>query len=185
MNRGSLIIVSGPSGSGKDTVLREVLKKMPDLDFSISSITRDMRVGEVEGEKYNFIYNGNYYGTPKAPVKNCINKGGDIILEVDVNGAENVRKNFKDCFSVFIASPSCEFLRKRLTSRVTETQEVIEKRLAQAKSELSRINEYDYIVVNDDLSTAVEEFVEIIRTERRKVNRNLDLVNNLKNISHN
>lgn len=204
MNRGSLIIVSGPSGSGKDTVLREVLKKMPDLDFSISSITRDMRVGEVEGEKYNFIsretfekmiadnalleynvYCGNYYGTPKAPVKNCINKGGDIILEVDVNGAENVRKNFKDCFSVFIAPPSFEVLKNRLTSRGTETQEVIEKRLAQAKSELSRINEYDYIVVNDDLSTAVEEFVEIIRTERRKVNRNLDLVNNLKNISHN
>lgn len=204
MNRGSLIIVSGPSGSGKDTVLREVLKKMPDLDFSISSITRDMRVGEVEGEKYNFIsretfekmiadnalleynvYCGNYYGTPKAPVKNCINKGGDIILEVDVNGAENVRKNFKDCFSVFIAPPSFEVLKNRLASRGTETQEVIEKRLAQAKSELSRINEYDYIVVNDDLSTAVEEFVEIIRTERRKVNRNLDLVNNLKNISHN
>ena len=134
--------------------------------------------------EYN-VYCGNYYGTPKAPVKNCINKGGDIILEVDVNGAENVRKNFKDCFSVFIAPPSFEVLKNRLTSRGTETQEVIEKRLAQAKSELSRINEYDYIVVNDDLSTAVEEFVEIIRTERRKVNRNLDLVNNLKNISHN
>ncbi len=201
MNKGSLIIISGPSGSGKDTVLKKLFEKMPELEFSISSVTRDMRVGEVEGEKYNFIsreafekmisenalleynvYCGNYYGTPKAPVEACINKGGEIILEIDVNGAENVRKNCKDCFSVFIAPPSFEVLKNRLTSRGTETAEVIEKRLAQAKTELGRMNEYDYVVVNDNLDTAVEEFAEIIRSERRRVDRNLDFVNKLLNI---
>lgn len=198
MNKGALIIISGPSGSGKDTVLRELFKKMPEVEFSISSVTRKMRDGEVEGEKYNFIsrekfqlmikenqlleynlYCDNYYGTPKAPVEKCIASGGEIILEVDVNGAANVRKNCEDCYSIFIAPPSFEVLKNRLTGRGTETKEVIEKRLAEAKAEIARANEYDYLVINDDLSKAVEDVQSIILNERLKVDRNTDLLENI------
>lgn len=198
MNKGALIIISGPSGSGKDTVLKELFKKMPEVEFSISSVTRNMRDGEVEGEKYNFIsrekfqlmikenalleynlYCDNYYGTPKAPVEKCIASGGEIILEIDVNGAANVRKNCADCYSIFIAPPSYEVLKNRLTGRGTETEEIIEKRLAEAKAEMSRANEYDYIVINDDLLKAVEDVRSIILNERLKVNRNSDLLENI------
>ena len=198
MNKGALIIISGPSGSGKDTVLKELFKKMPEVEFSISSVTRNMRDGEVEGEKYNFIsrekfqlmikenalleynlYCDNYYGTPKAPVEKCIASGGEIILEVDVNGAANVRKNCVDNYSIFIAPPSFEVLKNRLTGRGTETEEIIEKRLAEAKAEMARANEYDYIVINDDLIKAVEDIRSIILNERLKVNRNTDLLENI------
>lgn len=198
MNKGTLIIVSGPSGSGKDTVLKRLFQKMPELEFSISSVSRAMRDDEIQGEKYNFItrdefekmiadnqlleynvYCGNYYGTPKAPVERCIASGGEIVLEIDVNGAENVRKNCSDYFSVFIAPPSFNELRKRLVGRGTETQEVIEKRLEQAKIELVRAYEYDYIVVNDDLETAVDELRGIILAERHKTDRNGDILSRL------
>ena len=195
MNKGSLIIISGPSGSGKDTVLKKLFEKMPEIEFSISSVSRAMREGEIQGEKYNFItraefekmiaddalleynvYCDNYYGTPKAPVERCIASGGEIILEVDVNGAANVRKNCPDNFSVFIAPPSFEVLRNRLINRGTETAEVIEKRLAQAKNELDRAKEYDYIVVNDDLDVAVDELKNLILSERHKFDRNSDIL---------
>ncbi len=198
MNKGSLIIVSGPSGSGKDTVLKKLFEKMPEIEFSISSVSRPMREGEIQGEKYNFItpeqfeqmivddalleynvYCGNYYGTPKAPVEKCIASGGEIILEVDVNGAANVRKNCTDNFSIFIAPPSFEVLHNRLVNRGTETADVIEKRLGQAKNELDRAKEYDYIVVNDDLDEAVEELKNIILSERHKIARNSDILEKL------
>ena len=198
MNKGALIIISGPSGSGKDTVLKELFKKMPEVEFSISSVTRNMREGEVEGEKYNFIsrekfelmikenqlleynlYCDNYYGTPKAPVEKCISLGGEIILEIDVNGAANVRKNCLDNYSIFIAPPSFEMLKNRLTGRGTETEEVIEKRLTEDKAEMARANEYDDIVVNDDLNKAVEDIRSIILNERLKVDRNTDLLENI------
>ncbi|MBO5912617.1 MAG: guanylate kinase [Clostridia bacterium] len=198
MNKGSLIIISGPSGSGKDTVLKKLFEKMPEIEFSISSVSRPMREGEIQGEKYNFItpeqfeqmivddalleynvYCGNYYGTPKAPVERCIASGGEIILEVDVNGAANVRKNCPDNFSVFIAPPSFEVLRNRLVNRGTETSDVIEKRLNQAKNELDRAKEYDYIVVNDNLDEAVEELKYIILSERHRIDRNGDILEKL------
>ena len=168
---------------------------MPEIEISISSVSRAMGEGEIQGEKYNFItraefekmiaddalleynvYCDNYYGTPKAPVERCIASGGEIILEVDVNGAANVRKNCPDNFSVFIAPPSFEVLRNRLINRRTETAEVIEKRLAQAKNELDRAKEYDYIVVNDDLDVAVDELKNIILSERHKIDRNSDIL---------
>lgn len=190
MNKGALIIVSGPSGSGKDTVLKELFKLMPEIKFSISSVSRSMREGEIQGEKYNFItreefeglikedklleynvYCGNYYGTPRGPVDEAVSNGNEIVLEVDVNGAANVRKKCSDCFSVFIMPPSFEVLEKRLLGRGTESSEVVAKRLDEAKAEIKRANEYDYIVVNDKLEDAVLSLKGIIEAERRKSSR--------------
>ena len=190
MNKGTLIIVSGPSGSGKDTVLKELFKLMPEVEFSISSVSRAMREGEKQGEKYNFIsrdefeamiaedklleynvYCGNYYGTPQAPVDKAILEGREIILEVDVNGAANVRKKCDDCFSVFIMPPAFDVLEQRLKGRGTGAEDVLEKRLFEAKAEIAKAAEYDYIVVNDKLDDAVLCLKGIIEAERCKASR--------------
>ena len=195
-NRGRLFIVSGPSGSGKDTVLKEIFKCCPEIEFSISSITRPMREGEVEGEKYNFIsrerfeemlendellehnvFVGNYYGTPKAPVQKAIDEGRDMIIEVDVNGAFQIKEKLPDAVSIFIMPPSLEVLRARLSGRGTEKQEIIEKRMAEALWEIARAVEYDYMVVNDVLEDAVRDAVSVIETDRMRSDRNLHLIN--------
>ena len=171
-------------------MLTELFKKMPELEFSISSVSRSMRPGEVNGQKYNFIsreqfksmidndmlleyneYCGNFYGTPRQPVESCIERGGEIVLEVDVNGAANVRKKCSDCFSIFIMPPSFEVLKKRLEGRGTESEEVVKARLDQAVAEIGRAAEYDYIVTNDVLSDAVNDIYGIIRSERLRTSR--------------
>ena len=191
MSKGRLFIISGPSGSGKDTVLSQVLKTYPDLKFSISSITRPMREGEKEGEKYHFIsreefedmikndrllehnvFVGNYYGTPREPVEKCIEAGEDIFVEIDVNGAAQIRQKAPDALSVFIMPPSMSVLRARLTGRGTETPELIEKRLEAAAKEIARADEYDYIVINDVLEDAVADVNAIIRSDRAREERN-------------
>lgn len=185
MNKGRLFIISGPSGSGKDTILAELFKICPDLKFSISSITRPIRKGEKPGEKYNFIskeeflsmiendslleYNSfvdNYYGTPKAPVVEALNNGYDMIIEVDVNGARQIREKMPECISIFIMPPSLEILRQRLYARGTETPQKIEKRLEMAKKEIERADEFDYKVINNDIKTAVEETAAIIKNNQ-------------------
>lgn len=196
MSKGRLFIISGPSGSGKDTVLKEIFKKCPEIQFSISSITRPMRAGEVEGEKYNFIsrekfeemlkndellehniFVGNYYGTPKAPVINCIESGKDMIVEVDVNGAAQIRQKMPESVSIFIMPPSLQVLKERLCGRGTEAADVIEQRTSAALSEIARAVEYDYIVVNDELSEAVCDALAVINADRFKTDRNLKLIN--------
>lgn len=195
MNKGGIFLISGPSGSGKDTLLVELFKKRPEIKFSISSITRPMREGEVEGAKYNFIsreafedmlkndmlleyniYAGNYYGTPKMPVIDAIDDGKDIIIEVDVNGASKIREKLPQAVSIFIMPPSYEVLRNRLSGRGTETQEVIDKRMEIALLEIARATEYDYIVVNDDLSTAVDDLISIITNSRLLLNRQKHII---------
>lgn len=198
MSKGQVFILSGPSGSGKDTVLKLLLNKYPEIKFSISSVTRSMRVGEVEGEKYNFItkekfqkminnddlleYNefvGNFYGTPRKPVEDAVNNGKDIIVEIDVNGAAQIREKIPEAISIFIMPPSLESLKDRLNGRGTETPEVVEKRLTEALSEIKRAEEYDYIVVNDVLDEAVEDIAAIIASERLRLSRQYRLINEI------
>ena len=181
MNKGKIFVISGPSGSGKDTLMAEIFKKRPDIKFSISSITRPMRVGEVEGQKYNFIsrekfeemlekdmflehneFVGNYYGTPKQPVLDAADNGFNILIEVDVNGADQIRAKLPQALSIFIMPPSVEVLMQGLSGRGTETEDIIAKRMESALSEMARSKEYDYTVINDDIQTAVDEIIAII-----------------------
>lgn len=195
MSKGGIFIISGPSGSGKDTLLKELFVKCPSIKFSISSITRNMRDGEIEGEKYNFIsrerfeemikndelleynvYVGNYYGTPKAPVVEAVEKGEDIFIEVDVNGAASIRKKLPEAISIFIMPPSFEELHRRLSGRGTETEEVINERMDAALGEIARATEYDYVVVNDNLSDAVDDIISIISSSRLTLERQKHII---------
>lgn len=200
MSKGRLFIISGPSGSGKDSVMKKVFERLPDLAFSISSITRPMRPGEVEGEKYNFIsrerfvemidndellehnvFVGNYYGTPKAPVLKCIEQGRDMLIEVDVNGAEQICSKMPEAVSIFIMPPSLEELKSRLSGRGTDDADIIEQRLNEALREIACAKDYDYIVVNDNLDTAADDFVSIMMVDKFKTDRNIELINKILN----
>ena len=190
MNKGGVFIISGPSGSGKDTVLAEVFKKRPDLLFSISSVTRPMRAGEREGDKYNFIsrekfeymiandmllehnvFVNNYYGTPREPVERAVAEGKDIIVEIDVNGAAQIRRKLPEAVSIFIMPPSFEELKRRLIGRGTESDELIEKRLTSALGEIKRATEYDYIIVNDNITAAADDILSVILSSGFKTDR--------------
>ena len=196
MSKGGVFVVSGPSGSGKDTVLKGLFAENPDILFSISSITRAMRPGEREGEKYNFIsrehfeemikndlllehnvFVGNYYGTPRIPVEKAVSEGRDIIIEVDVNGAAQIRKKLPEAVTVFIMPPSFEELKRRLVGRGTESEELIEKRLRSALDEIRRAEEYDYIIVNDDAAAASQSLMSVIKACRLKTERQKNIIN--------
>lgn len=195
MNKGGVFIVSGPSGSGKDTVLAELFRNKPDLLFSISSITRAMRPGEREGDKYNFIsrekfedmikndellehniFVGNYYGTPRKPVEKAVNEGKDIIIEVDVNGAAQIRQKLPEAVSIFIMPPSFAELKRRLVGRGTESEELIEKRLDSALGEIKRAAEYDYIIVNDSITAAADDIMSVILSSSFKIDRQKNII---------
>lgn len=202
MSKGGVFIISGPSGSGKDTILCELFKRCPELEFSISSVTRDMREGEKEGEKYNFIsrelfkqmikedqlleynvYVGNYYGTPRGPVEKAVNEGKDIFIEVDVNGAASIREKLPEAVSLFIMPPSFDELKRRLSGRGTETEELITLRMANSLGEIKRAAEFDYIVVNDDISKAVDDIITIISSSKFLLGRQRHIIDEvLKNV---
>jgi len=187
-NKGHLFLVSGPSGVGKGTICRELLKQDKDLFFSVSATTRKPRNEDIEGQTYYFKtreqfedlieageflewaeYSGNYYGTPKTPVMERLEQGMDVLLEIDVKGALNVKKNFDEGIYIFIAPPDESALLDRLKKRGTESEEDIKKRLYAAKAELALKSEYDYVVINDLLDAAVEEVKNIISKERKNI----------------
>lgn len=176
-----LLVISGSSGVGKGTVLKEVLKTRNDIKYSISCTTRNPREGEVHGQHYFFLskddfmndvkkgnflewaeFSGNFYGTNRELVQKMLNDGFNVILEIETDGAMQVKKKVPDCTMIFIAPPSIEELERRLRGRNTETEEAIQKRLKMVKIELERSKNYDYIVINDEVSKAAAKILEII-----------------------
>lgn len=199
-DNGILITFSGPSGSGKDTVLNELVKKRDDVKISISMTTRQKRDGEIDGKHYYFVdreyferkilansmlecaeYNGNLYGTPKEPVDEMLKAGNAVILEIEVQGAEKIRKLYPDVVSVFLMPPSVRVLEERLRGRNTEDEETINHRLVIALEEIRRASEYDYIVVNDTIENAVARIETIIDAERLKTSKNKKIISEVIN----
>jgi guanylate kinase len=196
---GLLVVVSGPSGSGKGTILNLLMKQNDKVRSSISATTRKPREGEADGVNYFFKsvdefqemikkqeliewveYCNNYYGTPKAYIENTKNPGFDVILEIEVEGAVNIKKKYPDCVLVFILPPSFDELKKRIENRGTENDKVIEQRLERAKKEIEYIKYYDYVIINDVLQDAVDNLNSILKSERFKFSRNADILNRLK-----
>jgi guanylate kinase len=195
--KGLIIILSGPSGSGKGTIVQELIKNK-EFILSISATTRTPRQGEQEGIHYFFktheefesmIKNNefleyahfcdNYYGTPKRFIEETIESGKDCILEIEVQGALQVKKNYKEAVFIFIIPPSLEELEKRLVGRNTENHEVIQKRLDRAKEELKLYREYDYVVDNDSVENAVTRILSIICAEKLKSSRSTSKIENI------
>ena len=186
MSKGTLFIVSGPSGCGKGTVLAEILKQ-DNVYYSVSATTRTPRPGEVNGVNYPFLskdefeklienggmleyanYCGNYYGTPKKPVEDMLAEGKNVILEIEVQGALKVMEKCPEAVSVFILPPSLKELRRRLHKRGTETEEVIEKRIGEAAGEIRKAINYDYVMINGELEIAVSDLLSIINSQKLK-----------------
>lgn len=187
MSRGMLIVVSGPSGCGKGTILAEILKD-DKFFYSISATTRSPRPGEVDGVNYLFLskdkfeelikedgmleyasYCENYYGTPRKPVEDMLEKGKHVILEIEVQGAMKIKEKCPEAVFLFILPPSLKELRRRLNKRGTEAEDVIEKRLNEAAGEIGQAYKYDYAVINGDLDAAVEDIKDVIRAEELRV----------------
>lgn len=188
--RGMLIILSGPSGSGKGTIIKELLQREPDTVLSISATTRAPRPGELDNVHYFFRtreqferliaegalleyaeYNGNYYGTPEEPIKRWLAQGKNVILEIEVQGAEKVMDHRSDLVSLFITIPSMQELERRLRERGTEAEDKIRGRMEVAKRELARAFRYDYVVLNDQVNHAVERIQTIIHAEQMRYSR--------------
>lgn len=200
MNKeGILIVVSGFSGAGKGTIMKALLERYDNYALSISATTRDPRPGEEEGKAYFFktteefekmiakddlieyaMYVGNYYGTPKAYVEEQLRAGKDVILEIEIQGALKVKEKFPNTLLLFVTPPSAEELRKRLEGRGTETQEVIDGRMKRAIEEAEYMDQYDYLVVNDELDVCVEEMHHLIQGEHERCFRNQTFIEHMK-----
>ncbi len=192
--KGLLIVISGPSGVGKGTVRKALFeRKGHNLDFSVSMTTRKPREGEVDGKDYFFVtkeefekeikkgnlleyakFVNNYYGTPKDRVFEKLKAGKEVVLEIEVQGALQVKSKMQEAVFIFIAPPSWKVLEKRLTNRGTETSDIIMERLQKAKNEIMLASSYDYIVINDEVENAVDKIIAIIRAEHARCERALE-----------
>lgn len=189
--KGLLVVFSGPSGSGKGTVLKRAMELCPDLELSVSMTTRSPRDGEIDGVHYIFTdkaqfsemaendgfiewatFCENSYGTPKERVESRLAEGKDVVLEIEVQGALKVRERIPEAVLIFNLPPSREELKNRLVGRQTESQDVIEQRLQTAEWELSQAKHYDYVIVNDEIDLAAEKFLSILKSEKCKAARN-------------
>ncbi|MDO5300990.1 MAG: guanylate kinase [Tissierellia bacterium] len=198
MAKGFLLVLSGPSGSGKGTVSAALMEQNQEIQYSTSVTTRPPRVGEVDGENYFFktkeefeemvaqdqllehaFVHTNYYGTPKEFVFQQIEKGEIVLLEIDVQGALQVKNKYKEAVFIFLLPPTMAELKQRIIGRGTETPEDIETRFTNAFKELDFVGEYDYFVVNDKLEQAVEDIEHIIAAERLRVKRKSDIKKSL------
>lgn len=195
MKKGRLIVISGPSGVGKGTVVSALRQRDPNVKLSVSATTRDIRPGEIDGVHYYFIshekflemiqqdrflehaqYVGNRYGTPEAPVDEMLNQGYDVVLEIEVQGGLQVMQRRPEAISIFIAAPSFEVLGKRLRGRGDTDEEKVLMRLQQARMEYLVAPQYQYIVVNDRLEDAVEDVAAILRAQNLKTEHQLHLL---------
>ena len=190
--KGLVTVLSGFSGAGKGTIMKHLMDIHGDIyNLSISATSRAPRTGEADGTDYFFhsreefermiddgelleytLFNGNYYGTPRAYVEELVNKGEDVILEIEVNGAQQVRRMFPEALLLFVTPPDARSLRDRLVGRGTEPPDVIEQRLALSYEQSFEMDKYDYLIVNDDLDTCVRQVHEIIQGERYRSSRN-------------
>lgn len=189
--RGVMLVLSSPSGAGKSTIARNLLEEFPDLSLSVSVTTRARRGSEIDGKHYHFIsekeferlvesdallesasVHGNYYGTPRDPAEKTMREGRDMLFDIDWQGGKQLMEKARaDIVSIFILPPSMEELKKRLVRRAEDSSEVIEKRLDNALEEISHWNEYDYVVINDDLERAFNEVKSILIAERLRQDR--------------
>ena len=199
MPKGILTVLSGFSGAGKGTAMKRLMEKYDDYALSISATTRNPREGEVDGREYFFKateefekmiaqdelieyarYVNHYYGTPRSYVEEQLENGKDVILEIEIQGALKVKEKFPDTLLVVITPPSAKELRRRLIGRGTESMEVIEQRLARAKEEAEGIDDYDCLIVNDDLESCVDELHSVIQNEKKKVARNGEFISKIR-----
>lgn len=198
--RGILVILSGPSGSGKDTVLNKLCECDSDVKVSVSMTTREKRDDEIDGVHYYFVtreyfekkisenrmleyaeYAKNYYGTPAEPVDEMLSQGKSVILKIEVQGAEKIRNRYDDVISIFLMPPSLRVLEQRLRGRGTEDEETIQHRLFIAKEEIRKAYYYDYVVFNDTVENAVADIKAILCAEKRKIERNKKTVSEVIN----
>ena len=189
-NKGILIVLSGPSGAGKDTVLGKLLENRNDIDLSVSYTTRTPRSGEINGKDYHFVdkdifqkaindgemleyacYCGKYYGTPRFEVEKNLESGRSVILEIEVQGAEQVIKKCPEAVSIFIVPPSIEELKKRLKNRASDSEEAVRLRVSEAEKEISLADHYKYIVINNDVKLCADNVSKIIDSEYMKSSR--------------
>lgn len=194
MSKGTLTVISGFSGAGKGTLMKRLLEKYDSYVLSISATTRKPREGEADGREYFFktkeefeemisrgqllehaCYVGNYYGTPKPWVEEQMAAGRDVLLEIEIQGARNIKKQYPEALLVFITPPSADELLKRLTGRGTETPEVIRNRINRAAEEAQGMEDYDYLLVNDDLDLCTEQLNQVIQSTHHKMKENLEL----------
>lgn len=196
MKRGRTFIVSGPSGVGKSTVLKALLERRKSVYFSVSATTREIRPGEEDGVHYHFLevdtfrqwiareefleyaeYVGNFYGTPKRYVDEAMDRGEDVILDIEIQGAIQVKSKRPETVSIFIAPPSWAELERRLTERGTDSPDKVQKRLLRAKVEFQTAHTYDYFVINDNVENAVRELDAIMTAEHCKPKERMEIIN--------